>query len=51
MFHLNLIFFVELRMADQVVKRKKLMSEYEKQLYDKVHSNILAAIQGKITKV
>ena len=35
-------------MDGQVCKKKKLQSEYEKQLYDKVDTKILAAIQGMI---
>ena len=35
-------------MACQAVKKKKLMSEYDDQLYEKVHNNIVAAKQGNI---
>ena len=33
-------------MEGQIVKKRKFLSEREKQLYDKVDSKILAAIQG-----
>ena len=48
--HISIRSLLESRMEGQVVKKQKLMSEYEKQLYDRAKNNIQAAIQGEIAK-